>query len=129
MKEQEDFETISIYAARLGEERKRVDPHQGDFSERLGITQGQQSLFERGKTQLRAPYLERIADEGLDILYILTGERCVNKLDGDATELVNMFLGLPADLRESVLLYVRSFAAAIHRLEGGRQEQKQIAKV
>ena len=117
----------SIYADRLREERVRIDPHQGRFAETIDVTRQKQSFLELGERELRADYLDRISTAGLDVMYILTGERCVNKLDPEATELVNAFLKLPHDLREPVLLYVRSFAQAVERLGGNRQEQKQPA--
>lgn len=113
MKEQEGFYDSSIFAARLREERRRVAPHQGDFARVIGLSQGSQSLLERGERELRAGYLERIAREGIDVYFVITGRRCADHLDDETTELVSIFLSMPQDMRLALLTLGRSMAGYI----------------
>lgn len=119
MKDQVPFDKVSKFAARLAEERTRVCPHQGDFAGAIGVTQGVQSLLERGKRELRADYLETIARQGLDVAYIITGVRSFAALPKDASELVDSYLRMPADFQAALRVYAASMLAAIERIEGG----------
>jgi transcriptional regulator with XRE-family HTH domain len=63
------------FRARLAEERKRLGYKQAQFAALVGTAAPKQSLYENGHRALRAAYLARIAAAGVDILYVLTGER------------------------------------------------------
>lgn len=115
MKEQGQIDNMSNYAARLAEERRRVCPHQGDFAKGIGITQGRQSLLEQGKRELRADYLDVVAQAGLDVRYIITGIRATESLAPDANELLSLYMGMPGDFQEGVLIHVRSMYGALAR--------------
>lgn len=115
VKEQDEIDILSNYAARLAEERRRVQPHQGIFAKSIGITQGRQSLLEQGKRELRADYLETVAAVGLDVRYIVTGERSPDVLPADVNELVSLYLGMEEDFREAVLIHTRSMYNALAR--------------
>ncbi|RSU98944.1 hypothetical protein CA256_03170 [Sphingomonas koreensis] len=66
-----------------------MEPHQGRFAKALGISQKRQSFLETGTRELRADYLEQIAPLGLDVLYIVTGQRS----GGALTKFESRFLG------------------------------------
>lgn len=108
--------------------RKRIGLTQAKLAEIGGVSLNTQHRWETGGGLPSTEYLFRVADAGVDLIWVLTGQSVANDLtDEGESELLNRFRDLPADLREPVLLYVRSFAAAIQRLEGSRQEQKQVA--
>lgn len=118
VKEQPEIDILLKYAVRLAEERSRVQPHQGRFAEKIGISQGKQSLYEKGKRELRADYLEEVAGAGLDVQYIVTGERSATKLPPDANELLTLYLRLDNRLRDMVLQQARSLYDYLAREEG-----------
>nr|VFK21649.1 MAG: Helix-turn-helix domain-containing protein [Candidatus Kentron sp. LPFa]VFK35208.1 MAG: Helix-turn-helix domain-containing protein [Candidatus Kentron sp. LPFa] len=60
---------------RLREERKRLGYNQTDFAAIGGFSRKTQSNYEDGTHEPTASYLAAIAEEGADILYILTGQR------------------------------------------------------
>lgn len=111
MKDQEGFDDLSKYAERLSEERRRKHPHQGKFSRLIGVNQGRQSLYEQGKRELKAPYLETIAGTGLDVYYIITGRRSPGVLDPKASELLDAYFSLPEELRAALVTYASAMRA------------------
>ncbi|HEX8572606.1 MAG TPA: helix-turn-helix transcriptional regulator [Allosphingosinicella sp.] len=91
------------FGARLKEERKRLGLQQAEFAERVGTDVPKQSLYETGKRQLRADYLSRIAEAGVDVLYVITGQRSQGAwLDPDAAKFLSAALALPPDLQDAL---------------------------
>jgi transcriptional regulator with XRE-family HTH domain len=90
------------FGARLKEERKRLGFKQAEFAARVGRDVPKQSLYENNKRELRAAYLSRIADEGVDVLYVLTGRRSEGSLDQGASEFLSLYMELPAELQEAM---------------------------
>lgn len=110
MKAQAELDTLSKFAARLGEERKRVHPHQGNFAAKLGISQGRQSLYERGERELKADYLCEVAKLGIDIAYVVTGQRSSDSLDEQTSAIVSSVRRLADDQRHSLLNFLATIA-------------------
>ena len=99
------------FGARLKEERKRLGFKQAEFASLVGTDVPKQSLYENDRRELRAPYLSRIAAAGVDVVYVLTGRRIEGPwLDGDAAELLNAYLALPADPRRAFARFVGDLA-------------------
>lgn len=95
VKEQASFYDPLKSAERLKQERVRCEPHQGTFAKTVGISQARQSLLENGDRELRGDYLARVASEGLDVSYILTGMRSGGAaLAADEGLLIQSFRGL-----------------------------------
>lgn len=61
--------------ARLLEERNRLGMNQTEFATRGGVGKATQINYEKGERSPDASYLQAIADEGADVLYIVTGKR------------------------------------------------------
>jgi transcriptional regulator with XRE-family HTH domain len=118
---QSDSPQTEKFSARLREERMRVEPHQGRFAERIGITQNKQSFLENGTRELRADYLAAVAGAGIDVHYVLTGERLItDSLDPAASKLLSDFMALPAGLRHiasAVVQTLRREAGALVEAE------------
>lgn len=96
-------------AERLREERQRVEPHQGRFAQRIGLTQQKQSFLENANREIRTEYLAAIGEAGLDVLYILTGRRQESPLlSRKATELLNAFGRLTPDIQDAAVTVVRA---------------------
>ena len=75
---------------RLKEERLRLNYNQTDFSALINSTKKSQYDYENDKSSPTAKQLEILAHFGVDVLYVLTGERHI-KLSSDEQEIVNLF--------------------------------------
>ena len=64
-----------FFGERLKEERVRQGMNQADFGEIGGVTKKTQILYEKNERKPDGDYLAAIAIRGVDVLYILTGER------------------------------------------------------
>ena len=97
------------FGNRLAEERKRLGLKQSEFAGLVGTDVPKQSLYETGKRDLRADYLARLAGAGVDVVYILTGQRTEGSWLGEgASELLSAFLALPPDVQQSLLSLAES---------------------
>ncbi|EPO7789625.1 helix-turn-helix domain-containing protein [Pseudomonas aeruginosa] len=86
------FESIG---ARLRQERERIGLSQTEFAaiaDRAGVagaTRQSQSLYEKGKRMPDAGYLAVVAAAGVDVGYVLTGQRSNSPLTANLTETPN----------------------------------------
>ncbi|HYD38745.1 MAG TPA: helix-turn-helix transcriptional regulator [Allosphingosinicella sp.] len=90
------------FGERLKEERKRLGFKQAEFAALAGVDVPKQSLYENDRRGLRAPYLSRVAEKGVDILYVLTGRRNEDCLDEAATRFLAGYLALPPELQQAI---------------------------
>lgn len=61
--------------ARLQEERKRMQMTQTQLAEVAGVTKQSQINYEKGERHPDSLYLAAVAAVGVDVLYVLTGQR------------------------------------------------------
>jgi transcriptional regulator with XRE-family HTH domain len=97
------------FGKRLAEERMRLGLKQAEFTDLVGTNVAKQSLYENDRRELRADYLARLAEAGIDVLYILTarrGER--GRLSQEATDLLTSYLALPPEMRQALEDLARS---------------------
>ncbi len=66
---------MSEFAKRLGTERERLGLTPTAFGCKAGVGVRLQTQYE-GKREPPLPYLLRLDDMGVDVLYLLTGRRC-----------------------------------------------------
>ncbi len=66
---------MSNFCERLREERERLGYNQADFGEIGGVKKLAQFNYEKGERSPDAVYLGKIAVIGVDIVYLLTGQR------------------------------------------------------
>ena len=101
------------FSARLKEERKRLKITQKKLAEAVGITEQAQVSYEKGRQPQFSGYLEALAREGLDVAYILTGERGGAVLSPEERELLRLYRsaiaaltagGQPGTPRQSVTI-------------------------
>lgn len=76
------------FGERLSEERKRIGLNQKDFSSIAGVTKTSQVNYESGERSPNVNYLQAIESTGVDINYILTGNRA-NKIASDSVKTIN----------------------------------------
>ena len=86
-----------------------MEPHQGEFAKLIGVSQGKQSLYERGERELRASYLAELDRAGLDVLYIITGRRAAGpQLSALETAMVGALAAVSREDGEALLQIARS---------------------
>ena len=97
------------FGARLAEERKRLGLRQSEFAALAGTDVPKQSLYENDKRELRADYLARLAEAGVDVVYVLTGRRSEGAwLSAGASDLLSAYLSLSADMQTALLELART---------------------
>ncbi|AOJ94344.1 helix-turn-helix domain-containing protein [Burkholderia multivorans] len=80
---------------RLKEERMRIGLSQAEFAALGGLGKQAQLNYESGTRSPDANYLAALAKIGVDVLYVITGERATqSKLPPDVADLVDSFLQL-----------------------------------
>ncbi|ROQ62192.1 transcriptional regulator with XRE-family HTH domain [Pseudomonas protegens] len=60
---------------RLKEERARLGFNQAEFAAFAGVAKTSQFNYEKGERSPDAAYLAAIAEKGVDVLYVVTGDR------------------------------------------------------
>lgn len=63
------------FSARLREERKRLGMNQTEFAKAVGVHLNSQSRYEKGERAPDTAYLAAIAQIGVDMRFLLAGER------------------------------------------------------
>ncbi|WP_457406613.1 helix-turn-helix domain-containing protein [Pseudomonas sp. TE24901] len=84
---------------RLKEERARLNYTQQRFAAIGGVLANAHSKYERGERSPSALYLAQLAQVGVDVLYVLTGQRLSRAEDSDFGVAFN---GLPARERRVI---------------------------
>ncbi|HEC54352.1 MAG TPA: XRE family transcriptional regulator [Gammaproteobacteria bacterium] len=64
---------MSGIGSRLRQERERLGLSQKNFGEIGGVEANAQGKYESGGRAPKADYLSRVAERGVDVLYVLTG--------------------------------------------------------
>lgn len=95
------------FGSRLREERKRLGLTQAAFAERAGVAVNSQTNYELDGTNPRVKYFDVIAALGVDVGYVLTGQRPSAR--GDSLPTVE-------DIREAhgILQFLADATAAPH---------------
>jgi transcriptional regulator with XRE-family HTH domain len=97
------FSEQMSFGTRLAEERKRLGLRQAEFAALVGTNVPKQSLYENDKRELRADYLARLAEAGVDVVYVLMGRRSEGESLGQASsDLLTAYLMLPANLQRAL---------------------------
>jgi transcriptional regulator with XRE-family HTH domain len=91
------------FGTRLAEERRRLGLKQAEFAKLAGTDVPKQSLYENNRRELRARYLARLAEAGVDVVYILTGRRSEGDWLGQgASDLLTAYLALPPEMQQAL---------------------------
>ena len=98
---------------RLKEERQLIRLNQTDLAEQCGVSKNTQLAYEKGERSPDAVYLEKAAALGMDVLYVVTGERkplpstC---LSGDATAFFEVYQQVSESDRDVLFRTAQAFA-------------------
>ncbi|MBR7777388.1 helix-turn-helix domain-containing protein [Undibacterium rugosum] len=88
---------MSDFSDRLREERKRLGLNQVDFANLGGVKKNAQLNYENGERKPDSDYLYALLKSGVDVIYMLTGERSATTLSKDESDLIVGYRSL--DLR------------------------------
>lgn len=87
----------------LKEERQRLGMNQEDFAAVGGLKRRAQTLYEQNERAPDALYLRALAGIGVDVHYILTGERLQSAVTSDERELLEGYRSMDVRGRAGVL--------------------------
>lgn len=90
---------------RLKEERVRLGFNQADFAALAGVAKTSQFNYEKGERSPDAAYLAAMAAAGVDVLYVVTGERKpvqADSLTEEENKLVQRYRAMSPESRASV---------------------------
>lgn len=88
---------------RLKEERERLGLSQLAFGELGGVKKLAQHNYEKGDRYPDALYLSALAKFGIDIQYVVTGERSASVMAQDETRLIELYRAAPVVVKAAVL--------------------------
>jgi transcriptional regulator with XRE-family HTH domain len=98
---------------RLREERERLGMTQKVFGLIGGVEPNAQGKYESGERTPKADYLAAVAHHGVDVLYVLTGERLptpIERLSGAEEKVLGDYRGLPREGQEALRHMAMSLA-------------------
>lgn len=87
----------------LKEERQRLGMNQEDFAAVGGLKRRAQTLYEQNERAPDALYLRALAGIGVDVHYVLTGERLQSAVTSDERELLDGYRSMDVRGKAGVL--------------------------
>ncbi|CAM3514952.1 transcriptional regulator [Pseudomonas floridensis] len=88
------------FGARLKQERQILGLSQREFAAIGGVEVNAQGKYENGKRLPRSTYLVALSEKGVDVLYVLSGERlpvCMDSLSAAEKDIILRFRSLSQD--------------------------------
>lgn len=98
---------------RLREERVRLGYNQADFAAIAGVAKTSQFNYEKGERSPDAAYLAAVAEKGVDVLYVVTGQRAPTpevSIGADEMETLQQIRALGAEDRGAVGRLLAAFS-------------------
>ncbi|MHB0819857.1 helix-turn-helix domain-containing protein [Stutzerimonas stutzeri] len=111
---------MSGLGERLREERKRLGLSQADFGALGGVKANAQGKYEADERSPDATYLEGLSAAGVDVLYLLTGQRVPVTAEGladDETEVLGHYRSMPDSDRAAVRRMTTALAESAGRYQ------------
>ena len=109
---------MTTFSGRLKEERKRVKLTQTELALNAGITKSAQVDYEKERLPAFATYLEKVAEAGLDVGYIVTGQRGPVPLTPEETALLELYRAAGPALRAAALAVLGTGSAGGVQISG-----------
>lgn len=101
---------LEAFSRRLREARTELRYDQMRFAQLGGVKKNSQINYEAGRTAPPVDYLLRLAEHGVDIGYVLTGQRTDGSLSLEQQLLFGAFGQLSAREREAIMAMVLTLA-------------------
>lgn len=105
---------------RLKEERERLGLIQSEFAALAGASKNTQYNYEKGERSPDATYLAAIAAAGVDVLYVVTGARTLQPVEGLSvaeSEVLDNYRSLPEADQASVRRLTTALAESVGRYD------------
>lgn len=105
---------------RLKEERSRLGFSQTDLAKVGGVGKSTQINYEKGSGSPDANYLAAVREQGVDVLYVISGMRTPEKADSfthEETELIKHVRLLPDEERAGMLRLVSALSATVTKTD------------
>jgi len=105
---------MSELITRLKEVRERMGLTQTAFGALGGVSKGSQIAYERGRAQPAVTYLERLAESGVNVIYLLTGQKMI-PLDpkDDFYALLRVYEQLGETHRREILMHAQALYGSL----------------
>ena len=105
---------LSTIGERLKEERVRLGKSQTELASAGGVGKTTQINYEKGARSPDAAYLAAVAAEGVDVLYVLTGQwsKSQSSLAPDEAALLDNYRNTPAERRHTIAEVSQVYASA-----------------
>lgn len=87
----------------IKEERQRLGMNQEDFAAVAGLKRRAQTLYEQNERAPDALYLRALAGIGVDVHYVITGERLQSAVTSDEKELLDGYRSMDVRGKAGVL--------------------------
>lgn len=100
---------------RLREQREQLGLNQEELGHLGGVNRNTQGKYEKGERNPDSAYLSAVAAAGLDVLYVITGERKPMSVDGitaDEAELLGYYRSMPKSDRQTTVRMAFALAKA-----------------
>lgn len=98
---------------RLKEERERLGWTQPQMAERGGVSKRSQIDYEQDNIEMKAPYLAALAGAGVDVTYVLAGQR---SLQGELSQgeqfALSVYRRLDTFAQQALMVVLERMAAA-----------------
>ena len=101
---------MDVFGERLKQERTRLGLNQSEFAAVGGVKQHAQFQYEKGMRRPNSDYLCALAGAGVDVWYLLTGEKAARLESRDEQRIVAGFRELDGRKRDVLLALVEEFA-------------------
>ncbi len=98
------------FGDRLKQERSRLSLSQVEFAALGGVKQRAQFQYEKGMRRPNSDYLSALAASGVDIWYLLTGQKGARLESSEEQRIVAEFRQLDARRREALFALLEAFA-------------------
>ncbi|WP_183781344.1 helix-turn-helix domain-containing protein [Pseudomonas sp. JAI115] len=100
---------------RLRQERVRLGTNQAEFATLAGVAKTSQFNYEKGERSPDSAYLAAVAERGVDVLYVVTGERTPTPLESVTPEedrLIGFYRAMAESDRQSLMRMAFALANA-----------------
>ena len=123
-----------LLGERLPEERERLGLNQEDFAAIGGVSRRSQIDWEQGKFVPNVEFLVAVAGKGVDVLYVLTGQRTYKTLSDVEKDILKGFHAHDPIGKAGVVSLIRGMVQAakgtdIHLSSLSIYEDKKVYKV
>lgn len=118
------METFVGIGYRLKEERERLGLSQTDFATLAGASKNTQYNYEKGERSPDANYLAAAAEQGVDVLYVITGGRVLppaDSLSAEEAEFLHHYRQIPAEDRAGLNKIAAAMAAMGDSYQAGKR--------